>query len=134
MHYKYGLIYREVAKVTDIDVCKLADGLTKEMNTNLLVKFFYDLVNNSAPGLIQPCPYYVTFSNFNINISEGKYFYCLQGLNLRNCNVKTNDFPSIMPAGEYRLILCVTQNDEFVSTANVMVTMISPLKENFGRK
>lgn len=53
---------------------------------------------------------------------------------LRNCNIKTNEFPSIMPAGEYRLIVSVTENGEHVTTGNVMVTMISPLRENFGRK
>lgn len=55
-------------------------------------------------------------------------------MDLRNCNIKTNDFPSIMPAGDYRVILTVTENGEHVATGNVLGTLISPLRENFGRK
>lgn len=62
LQYKYGMIYREVLLVVKFDVCSAGKGATKDLLSNRLVELFYDIINDSAPGFIHPCPYKVVFT------------------------------------------------------------------------
>lgn len=51
-----------------------------------------------------------------------------KGLEARNCTVKTGSLVSILPSGDYKLIIYTFNNDESVSTATFLGTFITPNK------
>lgn len=60
--YKYGMTYREVLHITNIDICHLSE--TKQ--ENLLVDQLVKLINTSAPWILHLCPYTVRFFDFSL--------------------------------------------------------------------
>lgn len=134
MDYKYGQIYREVLKVNNVDVCKIVRGLTEEFRSNKLLEFAFQVIDETAPGLIHPCPYNVILVNCLKVDSLQKSFFCPQEIAARNCNVRTQNFPTIFPHGDYRLIFSGTKNGELIGFVNIIGSVISPIKESFGKK
>lgn len=53
IYYKYGTIYRKVMYLPPVEWCHLV----KFGSTNVLTKFIFDLTDQSAPGVVHPCPY-----------------------------------------------------------------------------
>lgn len=56
VHFKYGLIYREVLHTPVFDVCMLMEMGT----TNSLVDFFLQIFKDSVPEVVHLCPYDVS--------------------------------------------------------------------------
>lgn len=53
LFYKYGTIYRDVLHSPRIDVCQIMNS------TNKLVKQIIEMIDDSALGIVHPCPYTV---------------------------------------------------------------------------
>lgn len=51
----------------------------------------------------------------------------------KNISWAMDSVPSVLPSGEYRLIFSAKIDGEFAGAVNVVFTIDSPIKENFGK-
>lgn len=108
--YKYGTIYREVLHLKRFDWC---EAMRKKSANNILTKFFIDVLEDSVPSMIHPCPY-----------SE---------INITRISVKTSTVPSVFPTGDYKCILSIIDSrDHLLVTIFVVGSNNSTNKDTFG--
>lgn len=127
LFYKYGMIYREVLHSPSFDICRL----TSEKPKNILVNQIVTLLNTSSPGLFHPCPYTVSCIWF---VRKKVLSSIFQELRVINATVATSTLLSVIPAGDYKFLVYISYKNESIGAVNIIGTMISQLKENFGRK
>ena len=97
MEYKYGTVFREVMTTGRLEICSLLKnfelyGMKPKQNQqfspiHIILNMTYEVIHDSVdPKLIHSCPYYGV-------------------LEYNNISMKTANFFSIFPSGEYRVTL-----------------------------
>lgn len=64
VHYRYGLIYRDVLKTKNFEVCKVA------LQTDLFTVQIINFVESFVPGAFKPCPRTVSSPFMSLNFSS----------------------------------------------------------------
>lgn len=108
MSYKYGLIYREVFKVPQIEVCAVLK------NFNLMppfLKALFDVLGDSIAPFLKGCPYI------------GDMYLLLEA--------DSSKFPSIFPTGMYRLQLTAETTNTKLFRITAEAEMITSIKTSF---
>lgn len=125
LFYKYGMIYREVLHSPSIDWCHLTTGKQE----NIMVDQVVTLLNTSAPGAVHACPY--TVRNLE-SCCQWPKIVTFQELQVINATVAASTLLSVFPSGDYKFILYLAHANESLAVINIIGTMNSLLKENFG--
>lgn len=129
--FKYGLIYREIARTPVFEICQLM-----EMGaSNLLVGMMLQMFKDSAPEAIHKCPYNVKtkFKNEKKNILKVFVIYfLLQGVEIRNRSVSTKSFPDIFPSGDYKVFFHTSTKNETIADVMLVYSIISSNRDTFG--
>lgn len=127
LHYKYGMIFREVLRTPTLNWCKFAI----QRGDNLLADQLYTVLKDSVPSLLHPCPYSV---NAVIDVMACSKFnsYLFQDVNLSNFTVKTMSLISVFPSGDYKLILTANYKGKQIVNVNMVFTFTTSDKETFG--
>lgn len=71
LQYKYGLIYRDVIRTPQMDLCKL---MRQNDNGNKLIAIALRFMNDTAPGALHSCPYRVSCETENIATDSTESF------------------------------------------------------------
>lgn len=109
-YFKYGLIYREVLHIKPFDWCQCM----LEPTLNPTTKFMLNLLNESAIGLLHPCPYH------DININKAP--------------IRTSTVGGIFPSGTYKIFFNLkNEKHEDILSVLVLITNNSTNKDPFGR-
>lgn len=109
IQYKYGLIYREVFKVNEFELC----GVLK--NFNLMPPFMkavFDVFGDSMALLLKGCPYLIGEMNLLLVADVSK-------------------FPSIFPTGMYKTHVFVGSPTVKLLHFIVEIEMVSSIKTSF---
>lgn len=110
--FRYGNIYREIIDTKVVNFCQAM----KDSNYNLFLKFIFDIIEKSIPGLLHKCPYEGDFDFKNITID----------------NELAMKF-SIFPEGQYKYNISILENPEKLMLIMVIFTEVkSPVKTSFG--
>ncbi|KAL7013679.1 hypothetical protein ACKWTF_015522 [Chironomus riparius] len=110
--FRYGNIYREVIDSKLVNFCQAMNG----SSYNLFLKFIFDVIEKSIPGLLHKCPYEGDFDFKNITID----------------NQLAMKF-SIFPEGQYKYNISILENSDKVMLMMVIFTEVkSPVKTSFG--
>lgn len=78
--YKYGLIYREIIKIPECEVCSMLKNVN---NAHPAIKAAIDVIGKSISELMKGCPYQI--GNYSISVTHDY-----------------SNFPSIIPSGMYK--------------------------------
>lgn len=109
MYYKYGTIYREVIHVRPFELCQLVNLGT----SNLLTKFVLNLMDESAPGFIHPCPY--------------------KKVNVSHVMIKTSTVGSAFASGDYKVIFITSDAKKTLAGSVLLYLSINSTDKNsFG--
>ena len=110
LEYKYGTIYRSVIDTPPINWCYFMNGTTQ----NIFFKVCVDIVQESVPQLIHPCPYKGEMKGFNMSFDALK-------------------FGAVYPRGEYRsLWQMLDDKDSNIYTVIFETIVKSPILSSFG--
>lgn len=109
LNYKYGTIYREVLNVRPFEICQFANFGT----SNIVTKFLTNMVEESAPGILHPCPY----KKFNVT----------------NVSAKTSTIGSAFATGDYKVWLLFTDaKKKQMFSVLIYASINSTDKNSFG--
>ncbi|CAO1332475.1 unnamed protein product [Diamesa hyperborea] len=108
VEYKYGTVFREVMNPPAIEWCSF------KKSTSVFYSMVFDLIKDSAPGLLHKCPYF------------GR-------VDVHNMTVNVNNFLSVFSQGDYRATLSLSEGgktDLFRLSFGIKIK--STVKSSFG--
>jgi len=106
--YKYGLIYRQIIPVPEIEVCSMMKNVDK---THPLIKATFDVFGDSIKPFLDGCPY---SGRYNLSFS----------LNMR-------EFPSEIPSGMYKVATQLRTPDKKSIVVIAQFEVTSSIKTSF---
>lgn len=107
--YKYGTIYRQVLDIKRFEYC----GLMLRGTKNLVTNFLINIIKESAPAFVQPCPHKL------INVSQAP--------------MSVTSVTSPFATGDYKINLSLTNEyEKRMFTILVVFSVNSSDKNSFG--
>lgn len=107
-HYKYGLIYRQIVPIPEIEVCSMLKNIR---NSHPAVVAVIEALGESIKPLLRGCPY---LGQFDVSLV-----------------LNPKDLPSLFPSGMYKVEIYVrTPDNKFVGVV-VQVELVSSIKTSF---
>lgn len=106
--YKYGLIYRQITPIPEIEVCSMLKNV-KSAHPFLLA--WIETLGETLKPLLKGCPY---LGNYNVTLS-----------------VDTRQLPSIFPSGMYKAEIFISTPDKKFVAVIVQLEIVSSIKTSF---